>query len=146
MKEKDTAAVVDVIEEVVSDATNTAIVSEKGESTAISVAAETNNSIPTTANDSTTPSSPETTSSPTSLAPEAYLPYVENSLKQVLTMLHLCAKYEHLSGKKLPLEVDFFGKSILGMTSILSFHDTIAQSTRMAGLYLDVSRIGYFNF
>lgn len=42
----------------------------------------------------------------------------EKLLKKLLKVLHVCARYQRCTGKQLPDTIDFFGKTLLGMTSI----------------------------
>ena len=46
------------------------------------------------------------------------LEQAEKPLKKLLKVLHVCARYERCTGKPLPESIDFFGKTLLGMTSI----------------------------
>ena len=71
--------------------------------------------------------------------PSEIMKLLEIPLKKVLKALHVHARYELKTGKQLPVTVDFFGKALLGMTSIRSFPDTLDASLRSAGLYLHVS-------
>lgn len=42
----------------------------------------------------------------------------ENLLRKLLKVLHVCSRYQQSTGKPLPSSIDFFGKTLLGMTSI----------------------------
>jgi hypothetical protein len=67
------------------------------------------------------------------------LTVMEGKIRKILKVLHVCAKYEHILGRKLPGEVDFFGKSIQGLTSVSSFSDAFDGSLRSVGYYIHVS-------
>lgn len=64
-----------------------------------------------------TPSS-TITAVPNAPTPTVILQLLEVPLKRLLKVLHVCARYEESVGKKIPSTVDFFGKTLLGMTSI----------------------------
>ena len=92
------------------------------------------------------PPPPEPTNVPvvqkvTEASPGEIMKLLEIPLKKVLKALHVHARYELKTGKPLPVTVDFFGKALLGMTSIRPFPDTLDASLRSAGLYLHVSVI-----
>lgn len=61
------------------------------------------------------------------------------SLDKVFLALHVCSRYKEVTGKDLPENVDFFGKSLLGLTSIQGFRDTVDKSVQSVKWYLDVS-------
>lgn len=44
-----------------------------------------------------------------------------------------------LTGNELPPDIVYFGKCLMGETSISGFKETLQQSARNAELYLDVS-------
>ena len=75
----------------------------------------------------------------TEASPSEIMKLLEIPLKKILKALHVHARYELKTGKPLPVTVDFFGKALLGMTSIRPFPDTLDASLRSAGLYLHVS-------
>jgi hypothetical protein len=56
-----------------------------------------------------------------------------------LKLFHVCSRYTVLSGNPLPADINYFGKCLLGETSIDCFSKTLNQSVRNAELYLDVS-------
>jgi hypothetical protein len=62
-----------------------------------------------------------------------------DKVQMLLKALHAYIKYEQQTSRPLPLAVDFFCKSLLGLTSISNFNDSLQQSLRMANLFLDVS-------
>lgn len=72
-------------------------------------------------------------------SPREVMKLLETPLKKVLKLLHVCARYETKTGRPLPPTVDFFGKALLGMTSIRSFPETLDASLRSASYYLNVS-------
>lgn len=74
--------------------------------------------------------------------PSVYMHIVEENMFKLLKALHVASRYGALKGK-LPADVDYFGKSILGLTSIHGFGDTLMHSMRNVGIYLDVSRYGH---
>lgn len=55
---------------------------------------------------------------PVTLNASIVLEQSEKLLKKLLKVLHVCARYQRCSGKQLPDTIDFFGKTLLGMTSI----------------------------
>ena len=75
---------------------------------------------------SKTPALPEDTSVtaklpdtvPVTLNASIVLEQSEKLLMKLLKVLHVCARYQRCSGKQLPDTIDFFGKTLLGMTSI----------------------------
>jgi hypothetical protein len=75
----------------------------------------------------------------TEASPREVLKLLETPLKKILKALHVCARYDQTTGRVLPPTVDFFGKALLGMTSIRSFPETLDMSLRSAGYYLNVS-------
>ena len=68
------------------------------------------------------------------------MPLLECKVKQLLKVLHVCLRYKDSTGRNLPEKLDFFGKTLLGQTSISGFEETLINSTRSAGFYLDVSQ------
>ena len=60
-------------------------------------------------------------------------------LKKSLKILHVYSRYKQKTNCELPPNLDFFGKSILGLTSILKFEDSLESSFRILDTYLDVS-------
>jgi hypothetical protein len=55
---------------------------------------------------------------PVTLSASIVLEQSEKLLKKLLKVLHVCARYQRCTGKQLPDTIDFFGKTLLGMTSI----------------------------
>eukprot|EP01039_Chlorochromonas_danica_P009992 gene9992-11050_t len=64
---------------------------------------------------------------------------IDVQLKKVLKALHVYQRYKDVTARALPESVDFFGKTLLGLTSITPFPDTLNSSVRVANLYLDIS-------
>ncbi len=64
---------------------------------------------------------------------------VEAGVRRLLKVFHVCLKYTGVTGKPLPVNLDFFGKTLLGQTSISGFEDALNGSLRSVGLYLNVS-------
>lgn len=62
----------------------------------------------------------------------------EASLK-LLKVLHVYTSYSRVTGAPLPQNLDYFGKTLLGLTSVAGFAQTLQLSRRSAQLYLDVS-------
>eukprot|EP01031_Cornospumella_fuschlensis_P046368 gene46368-56779_t len=62
---------------------------------------------------------------------------LEAPVRKLLKALHVYERYKSVTGQSLPENVDFFGKSLLGLTSIGAFNDSLSNSTRYALLYLD---------
>lgn len=56
---------------------------------------------------------------------------------KLIKTLHVCSRYQSITGTSLPADVDYFGKCLLGMTSIGDFQDALQQSVRNATLFLD---------
>ena len=61
-------------------------------------------------------------------------------VRQILRALHVYQVYTK-TGKPLPPALVFFSQSLLGLTSVQSFADTLDSSVRTAGLFLDVRMI-----
>ena len=59
---------------------------------------------------------------PVTLSASIVLEQSEKLLKKLLKVLHVCARYQRCTGKQLPDTIDFFGKTLLGMTSIRYGH------------------------
>ena len=55
---------------------------------------------------------------PTALSASVVLEQSERLLKKLLKVLHVCARYQMCTGKTLPPTIDYFGQTLLGMTSI----------------------------
>lgn len=72
--------------------------------------------------------------------------FVEEKVKKLLKPLHVCLRYKDTTSKVLPEKVDFFGKALLGQTSICGFEDTLTNSARTAGYYLHVSILPTTNY
>jgi hypothetical protein len=66
-------------------------------------------------------------------------PDTREALRRLLKAFHVCARYQQRTGKPLPSTLDFFGKSLLGMTSIRPFPDTLETSVKCAEKYINVS-------
>ena len=63
--------------------------------------------------------------------------YEEHHVLKLLKVLHVYARYRAITGDLLPEYVDFFGKTLMGETSIKKSHDTVLGSLRSALNYLD---------
>lgn len=57
----------------------------------------------------------------------------------LLQVLHVCARYEQLTGNSLPPVIDYFGRQLLGQTYVTGFQESLQQSILSANHYLDVS-------
>lgn len=68
---------------------------------------------------------------------EAFNQFIERLIKA----LHVYERYTHVTSQPLPDTVMYFGRTLLGLTSISSFQDTLNNSIRVAGFYLHVSLI-----
>jgi len=75
--------------------------------------------------------------SSTSLPSVATRRYEEYHVLKLLKVLHVYARYRTITGDLLPEYVDFFGKTLLGETSVKKFQDTVLGSLRSAQNYLD---------
>lgn len=64
---------------------------------------------------------------------------VEQAVRKLLKVFHVCMKYGSITGQPLPANVDFFGKTLLGQTSIAGFDVALEGSLRTLGIYLNVS-------
>ena len=64
---------------------------------------------------------------------------LDEKLNRLAKALHVYSKYHDVTGKNLPTNVSFFGSSLLGLTSITGFNDTLLLSLRFINLYLNVS-------
>ena len=67
------------------------------------------------------------------------LKYEEADLLKILKVFHVVTRYQSITQKNLPEHVDFFGKTLLGQTSIKGFQDTLVASVKSCVNYLDVS-------
>jgi hypothetical protein len=77
-------------------------------------------------------------------APAVTEPVVQNidaQLKKLLKALHVYQRYKDVTARALPENVDYFGKTLLGLTSISAFPDTLNSSLRVANLYINVSLV-----
>ena len=66
------------------------------------------------------------------------LSVLDSKVRKLLKTLHVCLRYKETTSKPLPEKIDFFGKTLLGQTSISGFEETLNNSTKSAGFYLDV--------
>jgi hypothetical protein len=66
------------------------------------------------------------------------LSVLDSKVRKLLKTLHVCLRYKETTSNPLPEKIDFFGKTLLGQTSISGFEDTLNNSTKSAGFYLDV--------
>lgn len=82
-----------------------------------------------------------TSSSSSSSNPEAVALILEASVHKLLKVFHVCLKYKDVTGRSLPSNVDFFGKTLAGQTSIAPFEEALSGSLRCAGVYLSVSSV-----
>lgn len=104
------------------------------ETQTIQTQSETHHSVDVaTGSETTTP----TTTSNQDIKSDFYVKHLQNQIFKLLQVLHVCARYTSTTGQPLPPDVEFFGMSLLGKTSISGFQDTLLQSTRSALLYLD---------
>lgn len=71
--------------------------------------------------------------------------FLEVSLERFVKALHVYERYENVTSNPLPDNVSYFGKTLLGLTSISSFQETVNNSLRTATFYLDVSGTFYFD-
>lgn len=71
---------------------------------------------------------------------EASMSVEELSLK-LLKVLHVYTSYSRVTGNPLPQNLDYFGKTLLGLTSVAGFAQTLLLSRRSAQLYWDVSHM-----
>lgn len=69
------------------------------------------------------------------------LSILDSKVRKLLKTLHVCLRYRETTSKPLPEKVDFFGMTLLGQTSISGFEETLNNSTKSAGFYLDVSKM-----
>ena len=92
---------------------------------------------------------PRSNASAPAVSEDGVLP---SAVETLLEVLHVCANYQQrMSGKtlsastgpdpalslKLPDEVDYFGKALLGRTSFGPFTDTLTNSSRLLSQYLN---------
>lgn len=63
--------------------------------------------------------------------------YEEHHVLKLLKVLHVYARYRAITGDLLPEYVDFFGKTLMGETSLKKSQDTVLGSLRSALNYLD---------
>jgi hypothetical protein len=66
---------------------------------------------------------------------------LQGKINKLLKLFHICARYP---GDRLPADVNFFGKCLMGETSISGFKETLQECTRKAELYLDDDLCGQF--
>lgn len=71
---------------------------------------------------------------------EAVAVILEASVRKLLKLFHVYQKYEGVTGRQLPSNVDFFGRTLAGQTSIAPFEEALSGSLRYAGVYLSVSQ------
>ncbi len=64
---------------------------------------------------------------------------LDEKLAKFLKVLHVYQRYKDLTGNNVPDTVDFFGRTLLGQTTISGFSDTLNHSLRVANFYLHVS-------
>lgn len=69
--------------------------------------------------------------------------FLEVSLERFVKALHVYERYENVTSNPLPDNVSYFGKTLLGLTSISSFQETVNNSLRTATFYLNVSGTFY---
>lgn len=114
-------------------------VSPNSSSKAISSEAETNTNVPSM---TTSSSQSEEASSPTEpVIDDSSVANIDDLLHRMLKFFHVYSKYSSATGKELPPHIDYFGKALLGQTSLQAFGDALSDSLRMANMYLDVSSI-----
>jgi hypothetical protein len=68
---------------------------------------------------------------------------LENSVKKLLKVFHVVMKYTATTGHRLPSNVDYFGQTLLGQTSLGGFDVALEGSLRSAGTYLNVSPLKF---
>eukprot|EP01041_Mallomonas_annulata_P008533 gene8533-17600_t len=76
---------------------------------------------------------------PAPVDPNFLIEHVQDQILRLLKTLHVCSRYTSTTGRPLPPDIDYFGMSLLGKTSITGFQETLLQSVRYGRLYLDVS-------
>lgn len=59
-------------------------------------------------------------------------------IERLIKALHVYQRYTNVTNQPLPDTVMYFGSTLLGLTSISSFQDTLNNSIRAAGFYLHV--------
>lgn len=64
---------------------------------------------------------------------------LEEKTAKLLKALHVYQRYKDVTTRNLPDTVDFFGRTLLGLTTISAFQGTLQHSARAAGYYLNVS-------
>jgi hypothetical protein len=65
--------------------------------------------------------------------------YDLDSISKLLKVLHVYTSYQLKTDRVIPPPLDYFGKTLLGLTSIAGFGPTLQLSVRSASIYLDVS-------
>ena len=78
----------------------------------------------------------ETSASPPDATAETRR-YEDHHVLKLLKVLHVYARYRAITGDLLPEFVDFFGKTLMGETSLKKSQDTVLGSLRSALNYLD---------
>lgn len=63
----------------------------------------------------------------------------EDKISKLLKALHVYQRYKDVTTRNLPDTVDFFGRTLLGLTTISGFQDTLNHSNKVATYYLNVS-------
>jgi hypothetical protein len=63
---------------------------------------------------------------------------MEERITKLLKALHVYQRYKDVTGNNLPDTVDFFGRTLLGLTTISRFQDTLNHSLKVTGYYLNV--------
>jgi len=69
--------------------------------------------------------------------PAVYRGLLDAQMKKLLKALHVYLRYGDTTQSTLPVNVDFFGKTLLGQTSISGFDHTLQGSLRSAGYYVN---------
>lgn len=62
---------------------------------------------------------------------------VVEAVSKLLKLLHVYQRYQNATNSALPENVDFFGKLLLGWTSIKAFPDTLSSSSKVAHFYVN---------
>eukprot|EP00599_Poterioochromonas_sp_BG-1_P015958 CAMPEP_0173157972 /NCGR_PEP_ID=MMETSP1105-20130129/16001_1 /TAXON_ID=2985 /ORGANISM="Ochromonas sp., Strain BG-1" /LENGTH=744 /DNA_ID=CAMNT_0014075655 /DNA_START=50 /DNA_END=2284 /DNA_ORIENTATION=+ len=61
----------------------------------------------------------------------------EDKISKLLKALHVYQRYKDVTTRNLPDTVDFFGRTLLGLTTISGFQDTLNHSNKVATYYLN---------
>lgn len=66
---------------------------------------------------------------------------IQERMRMVVCLLHVCESYTSKTGKALPAEVEYFYSVVLGKASVSDFTSTLESSLKGTGLFMFVSTL-----